>query len=71
MPEKPVKNKSETEVLDFNNPAYKFVSNGAHEWRQRGPYLVCVSCELQHAVWVGVDKQMVGMKDGKPILKRL
>lgn len=64
--------KVETETLDFNDPAYKFVPNGQHEWRQRGPYLVCVSCELQHAVWVGTDKHMVGInKDGLPILKNL
>jgi len=69
---KRVKNRSETEILDFNNPAYKFVPKGRHEWRQRGPYLVCLSCELQHAVWIGVDKQMVGIdKEGRPILKNL
>lgn len=71
MPEKPVK-KSETEVLDFNKPAFKFVPKGRHDWRQRGPYIVCMSCELQHAVWIGVEKHMVGIdKKGLPILKNL
>ena len=66
------KDKSETETLDFNNPDYTFVPKGNHEWRQRGPYLVCLSCELQHAVWIGVEKQMVGVdKKGQPILKKI
>jgi hypothetical protein len=67
---RPVTVKRNEEVLDFNNPAYKFVPKGTHEWRQRGPYLVCLSCELQHAVWIGMDKMMVGIdKKGRPILK--
>ena len=59
------------EVLDFNKPTYSFVPKGNHDWRQQGPYLVCKSCELQHAVWVGMEKIMVGInKEGKPILKK-
>ena len=59
------------EVLDFNKPTYSFVPKGNHDWRQRGPYIICLSCELQHAVWIGMEKIMVGInKEGKPILKK-
>jgi len=58
------------EVLDFNNPVYKFIPQGAHEWRQQGYYLVCKSCELSHAVWIGPDKIMVGQNGTGPILKK-
>jgi len=72
MPKKFVKSnqRKNEEVLDFNKPSFAFIPKGNHKWRQQGPYLVCKSCELQHAVFIGMDKVMVGMnKDGKPILK--
>lgn len=66
------KQSEEVEELDFTNPTYSFIPKGSHEWRQRGPYLVCKSCELEHAVWIGIDKQMVGVsEDGQPILKQV
>lgn len=41
-----------------------------HEWRQRGPWLVCISCENEHATWVGREKRLVGMDEkGNPILE--
>ena len=59
-----------TETLDFDKPSYVFKPEAGHEWKQRGPYLVCISCELQHAVWIGMEKIMVGQEEnGKPILK--
>lgn len=62
--------KVEEELLDFDKPDFVFIPKGLHEWRQQGFYLVCKSCELQHAVWIGMDKIMVGIKsDGTPILK--
>jgi len=59
-----------TEILDFTNPSFVFRPNEHHEWRQKGPYLVCKSCELEHATYIGMDKVMVGLdKKGIPILK--
>jgi hypothetical protein len=50
--------------------AYEFIPNGLCQYKQRGPYLVCTSCELQHAQYIGMDRIMVGEdEDGKPILK--
>jgi len=44
---------------------------GRHTYRQSGPYLVCKSCELTHAIWIGINKVMIGEnKDGTPILKK-
>lgn len=43
-----------------------------HQWVQRGPFLVCKSCPIEHGVWIGVDKILVGInKQGNPILKRV
>lgn len=61
----------EEEKLDFTKPDFEFIPSGNHEFRQQGPYLICYSCVLQHAVWIGMEKMMVGLDaDGKPILKR-
>jgi hypothetical protein len=64
-------NEQESEVLDFTQPTFTFKPNEAHEWRQQGPYLVCKSCELSHATYIGMDKILVGLDEkGKPILKK-
>lgn len=65
------KEKVEEELLNFDKPDFVFIPKGGHEWRQRGPYLVCMSCEIQHATWIGTERIMVGIdKGGQPILKR-
>lgn len=63
-------NDEEVEILDFNKPDFSFVPKGNHDYRQRGYYLVCKSCDLEHGLWIGKDKIMVGLKEnGEPILK--
>lgn len=40
-----------------------------HQWRQQGPWLVCKSCVLDHAFYIGMDKQLTGFdENNKPIL---
>lgn len=34
-----------------------------HTWRQRGPYIHCISCGLGHSTYVGVNKQLIGIND--------
>ena len=64
-------NEKEEEVIDFNKPDYTFRPNEVHEWRQQGFYLVCKSCELVHAVYVGPEKVITGInKKGQPIFKK-
>ncbi len=64
------KDEPEGQILDFNKPDFSFIPKGNHEYSQRGYYLICKSCDLEHAVWVGADKIMVGItEEGKPILK--
>ena len=58
------------EAVDFTKPDFVFTPAGRHFYRQEGYYLVCKSCELHHAVYIGPDKIMVGeTKEGDPILK--
>lgn len=59
------------EVLNFDKPDFVFTPKGLHTYRQSGPYLVCKTCDLHHAVFIGMDKIMVGVKEnGEPILKK-
>jgi hypothetical protein len=57
-----------TEERSWDRPDFSFVP-GFHNWKQQGYYLICYSCELTHAVWIGRDKMMVGVDDKGPILK--
>jgi hypothetical protein len=59
------------EDLDFNKPTFEFNPKGNHEWRQQGPYIICKSCELEHASWIGMERILIGINEkGQPILKR-
>lgn len=61
----------EDEVLDFNKPDFTFIPGERHDWRQHGPYIICRSCQLEHASYVGMERLLVGIDDdGKPIFKR-
>ena len=63
--------KKNEEILNFDQPTYSFKPKESHDWRQEGPFLVCHSCEIKHAVYVGMDKVLSGIdKKGKPILKK-
>lgn len=60
-----------TEILDLSKPTFEFKPKESHDWRQRGPYLVCKSCEIEHAVFIGMEKILTGLnKEGQPILKK-
>ncbi len=54
---------------ELNQEVYRFIPKGRHVWRQQGYYLVCKGCDLQHSIFIGADKIMVGEdNEGKPIL---
>ena len=61
--------KKEEQPYDFNKPDFVFTPKGIHNWRAEGIYLVCRSCEIEHALYIGPDKMFVGLdEEGKPIL---
>jgi hypothetical protein len=56
-------------LQELKNEAVRRVKENKHEWRQRGVYLVCISCEQEHGVHIGTKKMLVGVDDnGSPIL---
>lgn len=60
----------ENDQLNFEKPDFSYIPKGNHVFRQEGPYLVCRGCELEHAVFIGMDKVMVGMDEKGPIIKK-
>lgn len=62
--------KNEEQPYNFDNPEFVFTPKGVHNWRQEGPYAICRSCDVEHAIWIGMEKIMVGIdEEGRPILK--
>jgi hypothetical protein len=54
-------------LIPFVEPSLK-----GHRWVQRGPFLVCRSCKLEHAAYIGTGVLFMGVdKEGKPILKKV
>jgi hypothetical protein len=61
----------DNDELNFDKPQFTFVPKGNHVYRQEGPYIVCYSCELTHALFIGIENIMVGIdKTGAPIIKK-
>jgi hypothetical protein len=58
------------EEKEWERPDFVFLPKGNHIYRQEGPYIVCKSCELTHAVYIGMKKIMVGQDENGPILKK-
>ena len=59
------------EVLDFSKPDFTFIPKGRHEWKQQGYYIICKTCDIEHAVWIGSKMLLVGIEDnGNALLKR-
>jgi hypothetical protein len=55
----------------FNKEDIVYFPPGRHVWRQQGPYVVCRDCELSHAVFIGMEKMMIGEdENGKPLLQK-
>jgi len=43
-----------------------------HNWRQKGPYLVCESCKVKHAVFLGLTKYLKQVKsDGELVIEKI
>jgi hypothetical protein len=62
--------KNEEQPYNFDNPEFVFTPKGFHNWKQEGPYICCRSCDVEHAIWIGMEKIMVGIdEEGRPILK--
>jgi hypothetical protein len=60
--------KPESEQLHFDKPDFEFIPKGDCQYRQQGPYLICYSCVLQHAVYIGMEKMMIGINEKGPII---
>jgi hypothetical protein len=51
--------------VSLGEPTVKAV----HNWRQRGPFVICDSCPTPHGFRIGNDKMMIGIENGMPKIK--
>lgn len=43
-----------------------------HRWIQKGPFLICQSCPIEHATYIGTSHLFAGVnEEGIPLLKRI
>lgn len=64
-----IEEKEESQTMDFNNPDFRFEPRNCN-YRQRGYFLVCRTCDLEHGIFIGSDKVMVGVdEENRPIVK--
>lgn len=43
-----------------------------HNWIQKGPEIICTSCESPHGIRIGVNKRLMGFDDkGNMIIKNV
>lgn len=57
-------------AYDRLQEAVKASASIQHTWRQQGPYLICTSCQHEHAQWIGTQKKLTGFdQKGVPIIE--
>ena len=55
------------ELKPLTEPSFK-----AHRWVQKGPFLICKSCPLEHGTYIGTSNLFLGIDEkGLPILKKV
>ncbi len=68
LPE-PVFSYPQEAIDELRREAVEKTKRAKHEWRQRGSWVYCKSCEAEHGFFVGVGKMLVGLDaDGNPKL---
>ncbi len=59
------------QLEEIRKGAIEKAKTAKHRWRQRGFWLVCTTCDNNHAVWIQ-GKEMIGEEEnGEPILRVL
>jgi len=73
--EEPIKSEnvfelSEKDLEEIRLQAKEKAKTAKHKWIQKGPYLVCTSCEYEHGYYIGIAKRLKGYdKNGSPVFE--
>lgn len=59
----------EVTLNELREKAKEKAQKAVHNWKQRGIWMVCTSCDNTHAVYVGVNKLLVNVENGIPVFK--
>lgn len=61
---------SQQELDEIRDKAKRQAEEANHDWIQKGAFLVCRSCDIRHAHYIGTSKVMVGKNErGEPIFE--
>lgn len=75
MSKKPTEQANNPESIEWNLDALlqqKPITFSGHKWRQRGPMLVCTSCEVGHGTFIGMNKKFAGIdENGNPVFMKV
>lgn len=59
------------QIEEIRKDAKEKAKRATHRWRQKGYWLVCTTCENNHAIWIK-GKEMIGENaDGTPVIREL
>lgn len=69
---KPSVEYTEAQLDEIRQQAVKKAINSKHTWKQRGVYVICKTCEHEHALYIGTNQLLVGLNDdGTPKLVKI
>lgn len=58
---------SQKEYDEIRNKAHEKAKSVKHNWKQKGFWISCDSCDFPHRSWIGPDKVLTDIKDGVPV----
>jgi hypothetical protein len=62
---------SEIVLEELRSHAKEKARQARHEWKQRGGWILCLSCEYRHAMRVNGHDRLMGIDEaGMPIIHR-
>jgi hypothetical protein len=60
------------QIDELRKQAIEKAKKARHEWRQKGGWIVCRTCDFEHGFRVKSNQRLVGIdEEGKPIIKNL
>lgn len=58
------------EIDEIRQKSIENIKKKKHEWRQKGPFIECQSCEYKHGYFIGINRVLIGInEDGSPIFE--
>lgn len=61
---------TQEQLEEIREKAIEEAKKKKHNWKQKGTFIVCSTCDFRHGFYIPPNKMMVGInKEGMPIIK--